>query len=105
MLLNKISRLVQAIRCLFNIFYDDRFEKSEADPRVFRKFNDGEMEVVIIVHVDDILAHAKDQATMERLIAELGGKFKVKSMVETFGVEKASRAPASLGMHTLSQSG
>ena len=45
--------------------------------------------------MDDILAHA--QATMERFVAELGGKFKVKSMVEKFGVEKASITPASSG--------
>ena len=53
------------------------------------------------MHVDDILAHA--QATMERFAAELGGKFKVKSMVEKFGVEKASRAPDSSGVATLSK--
>ena len=43
-----------------------------ADRRGFRKFNDGEVEMVVFVHMDDILAHA--QATMERFAAELGGK-------------------------------
>ena len=53
--------------------------------------------------MDGILAHV--QATMERFSAELGGKFKVKSMVEKFGVEKASRPPDSWMVPTLSQSG
>ena len=35
-LLNKIHGLVQAGRCLFNIFCDDKLEQSEADRRVFR---------------------------------------------------------------------
>ena len=38
-LLNKIYGLVQAGRCLFNIIYDDKFKQSEADRRVFRKFD------------------------------------------------------------------
>ena len=42
---------------------------------------------------------------MERFAAELGRKFKVKSMVEKSSVEKASRTPASLGRQTLSQIG
>ena len=68
-LLNKIYGLVHAGRCLFNIIYGDKFEQSEADGRVFRKFDDGEVEVVVFVHIDDILAHA--QATIERFTAEL----------------------------------
>ena len=55
------------------------------------------------MHVDDILAHA--QATIERFAAELGEKFKVKSMVEKFGVEKARRTSASSGVPILSPSG
>ena len=70
---------------------------------MFRKFDDGEVEMMVFTHVDDILAHA--QATMERFTAELGGKCKVKSMVEKFGVEKTSRAPASSEVSTLSPSG
>ena len=70
---------------------------------MFRKFNDGEVKMMVVVHVDGILAHAKDQATMERIAAELGGKFKVKLMVENFGVEKASRTPAFSGVRTLSK--
>ena len=38
--------------------------------------------MVVVVHVDDILAHAKDQATMDRLAAELGQKFKMKDMCD-----------------------
>ena len=53
--------------------------------------------MVVVVHVDDILAHAKDQSTKERIAVDLGRKFIVKSMVETFGIKKASRAPTSSG--------
>ena len=35
---------------------------------------------MVVVHVDDILAHAKDQATMDRFAAELGQKFELKHM-------------------------
>ena len=56
------------------------FEQAKADPCVFRKVVDGEAEMVVIVHVDDILAHAKDKATMDRFAAELGQKFKLKDM-------------------------
>ena len=101
-LLNKIYGLVQVGRCLFSIFYEDSFEQSEADPRVFRMFGDGEVEMVMVVHVDDILTHAKDQVKMERFPAGLGAKYKVKSMVEKFGVEKASRTSASSKVPTLS---
>ena len=45
--------------------------------------------MVAFLHVDDIPAHV--QETMERFTAELGEKFKVKSMVEKFGVEKGRR--------------
>ena len=66
------------------MFCDDmtaiRFEQVKADPCVFRKVVDGEAEMVVVVHVDDILAHAKDQATMDRFAAELGQKFKLKDM-------------------------
>ena len=35
-LLNKIYGLVQAGRCLFKFFFDDKFEQLEADRCVFR---------------------------------------------------------------------
>ena len=79
-----IYGLVQAGRCWNNKFCDDMtaigFEQAKADPCVFRKVADGEAEMVVVVHVDDILAHAKDQATMDRFAAELGQKFKLKDM-------------------------
>ena len=56
------------------------FEQAKADPCVSRKVVDGEAEMVVVVHVDDILAHTKDQATMDRFAAELGQKFKLKDM-------------------------
>ena len=78
------------------------FEHSDTDRRLFRKFDDGEVDMVVFMHVDDILAHA--QATMERFAAELGVKFRVKSMVE-IGVENRSNTPASPGVSTLSPNG
>ena len=38
----------------------------------FRKVVDGKAEMVVVVHADDILAHAKYQATMDRIATELG---------------------------------
>ena len=83
--LNKsIYGLLQAGRCWKNKLCDDitaiGFEQAKADPCVFRKVVDGEAEMVVVVHVDDILAHAKDKATMDGLAAELGQKFKLKDM-------------------------
>ena len=82
--LNKaIYGLVQAGRC-WNKFCDDMtaigFEQAKADPCMFRKVIDGEAEMVVVVHVDDILAHAKDQATSNRFAVELGQKFKLKDV-------------------------
>ena len=68
-----------------------------------RKFDGGEVKMVVVVHVDDILAHVP--VTVERFPAELGRKFKVEPMVEKFGVKMASRTPASSGVAALSQSG
>ena len=138
--LNKaIYGLVEAGRCWNNKFCNDMtaigFDQSKADPCVFRKIADKKAEIVIVVHVDDILAHAKDQAMIERFTAELGRrKFKlkdmgdakyymgchitkdrkahelkldqhlyVKSMVEKFGVQKASWVPMSSEVPTLSK--
>ena len=71
-LLNKIYGLVQAGKCLFNIFCNDKFEQSQADRPVFRKLDKGEVEMVVFMYVDDIVAHA--QTKMERFAAELGEK-------------------------------
>ena len=84
--LNKaIYGLVQARRCWNNKLCADMtaigFEQAKADPCVFCKVVDGEAEMVVVVHVDEILAHAKvDQATMDRLATELGQKFKLMDM-------------------------
>ena len=56
------------------------FEHSKADACVFRIVHDEEAEMVVVVHVDDILTHANDQATMERFAAELGRTFKSEDM-------------------------
>ena len=75
---------VQAGKCWNNKFCDDMtaigFEQPKADQCVFRKVVDGEAEMVVVVHVDDIFSHAKDQGTMHRFAAELGQKFKLKDM-------------------------
>ena len=75
--LNKaIYGLVQAGRGRNNKFCDDMtvigFEQAKADPCVFREVVEGEAEMVVVAHVDDILAHAKDQATMDRFAASWG---------------------------------
>ena len=78
-----ICGLVQAGKG-WNKFCDDmtalEFEQVKAYPCVLRKVVDGEAEMVVVVHVDDTLAHAKDQATMDRFVAELGQKFNLKEM-------------------------
>ena len=107
-LLNKvIYGLIQAGRCWNNKFCNDMmaigFEQSKTDPCVFRKIADKEVGMVVVVHVDDILAHAKDQATRVRLTAELGEKVQVRLMVEKFGAAKARRTTPSLGMPTFLQ--
>ena len=56
------------------------FKQANADPCVFRKVVDGEAEMVVVVHVDNILAHTKGQATMDRFAVELGQKFELKDM-------------------------
>ena len=75
--LNKaIYGFVQAGMCWNNKFSNDMtvigFEQAKADPCVFRKVVAGEAEMAVVVHVDDILAHVKDRATMNRFAAELG---------------------------------
>ena len=55
-------------------------EQAKADPRVFLKIVDDEAEMVLVVHVDDILTHAKDQVTMDRFAVEVGQKFKLNDM-------------------------
>ena len=52
-LLNKIHGLVQAERCWFNKFRYDRtaigFKQPEVDPCMFHKFDDGQVEKVVVV--------------------------------------------------------
>ena len=60
------------------------------DPCVFRKVDDGEVDMVVVVHVDHILVHAKDQATMERFAAGIGKKLKLKGMLERTEVIRAN---------------
>ena len=84
-LLNKaIYELVQAGKCWNNKFCDNMaaigFEQSKADLGVFRMVVNEEVKMVVTVHVDNTLTHVKDQATMEKFAAGLGGKLKLKDM-------------------------
>ena len=54
---------------------------------MFREVDDGEVEMVVVMHVDDIFAHAKGQAMSERFGAELGNKLKLKYMSDTSFLE------------------
>ena len=76
--------LVQVGRCRNIKFCHDSivigFEQLKSYLRVFRKATDKEVELVVVVHVKDILLHTKDQATMETFAAELGRKFKLKDI-------------------------
>ena len=130
------SEGLDAFRFFLNKFCDDMttigFEQAKTDPCVIRKVVDGEAEMVVVVHVDDILAHAKGQATMDRLAAELGQKLNymgdagyyicchittdrkarelkpdqhlyMESMVKSFDVKRATKIPAASGVPTLSK--
>ena len=101
-LLNKIYGLLQAGKCLFNIFYDHKLEQSEADRRVFRNSMMKRWRWWCLCTWATSLLALKRRGKLD---AELGEKFKVKSMVEKFGDEKARRTPASSGVSTLSPSG
>ena len=74
--LGAVYWLVQVGRCSIAI----GFELSKSHLRVFRKVADEGVEMVVAVHVDDILVHSKDQVTIETFAAELGNKFKGKDM-------------------------
>ena len=58
--------------------------------------------MVVLVHMDDILAHA--QATVERFAPELGEKVSNDVDGKKFSGENARRTPASSGVPTLFQS-
>ncbi|CAB1106671.1 unnamed protein product [Ectocarpus sp. CCAP 1310/34] len=55
--------------------------KQAADPCVFRKVVDGEVEGLVVIHVDDILV-AADEGEREELFASLNKKFPVKDLGE-----------------------
>ena len=56
--------------------------------------------MVVFVHMDDILGHARWRG----LAMSLEERFKVKSMVKKFGIEKTRRVPVSSRVSTLSSS-
>ena len=84
-LLNKmVCRLEHAGRCWNSKFCEGitafRFNQLKADPYVSHKADNGELDIVVVGHVDDILAHAKDEEITERCVTELGRKIKLKDM-------------------------
>ena len=88
-LLNKIYFLVQAGRCLFDIICDDKFEQSEAEGRVFRKFDDRGRLLRLCIWTTFLLTPKR---RWKSSLLSLGERFKVK-----FGIEEAKRTPAFCG--------
>lgn len=58
------------------------FEQPHTNPYVFKRFVDGNIDTVIIIHVGDILAARKTAEVMVRFIVELGQKFALKNLGE-----------------------
>ena len=55
-------------------------EQSKADPCVFRKVVDGEVTLIICVHVDDLAVTAKRKNTFDSFYAELKEEVPVSDM-------------------------
>ena len=55
-------------------------EQSEADPCVFRKVVDGEVALIVCVHVDDLAVTAKEKYTCDAFYAQLKEEFSVHDM-------------------------
>ena len=58
------------------------FEQSQANPCVFRTFVAGEMEAIVVVHVDQPLALAVKNEAIEIFVRELRATFKIKDLGE-----------------------
>ena len=55
-------------------------EQSKADPCVFRKVVDGEITLIVCVHVDDLAVTGKDKEAFDAFYAQLKGGFSVIDM-------------------------
>ena len=55
-------------------------EQSKADPCVFRKVVDGEVTLIVCVHVDDLAVTAKGKKTFDAFYAQLKDEFPVNDM-------------------------
>ena len=55
-------------------------EQSKADPCVFRQMVDGEVTLILCVHVDDLAVTAKDKDTFDDFYAQLKEEFLVSDM-------------------------
>ncbi|CAM9329135.1 unnamed protein product, partial [Sphacelaria rigidula] len=59
------------------------FEKSQADPCVYRKKREGGVAVIIVVYVDDLLLVSATKEDEERALADLQLRFSIKDLRET----------------------
>ena len=55
-------------------------EQSKVDPCVFRKVVDGEVTLIVCVHVDDLAVEAKDRKTLDAFYAQLKEGFPVNDI-------------------------
>lgn len=56
------------------------FEQSKAESCVFRKVINSKVDMLVVVHVDGILAHTKDLAKMDRFMVDLAQELKLKDI-------------------------
>lgn len=59
-----------------------RFEQSMSDPCILRKVTDGQLETVVVVHVDAILVGTKEASLVQKFKEPLAIKFKMKDLGE-----------------------
>ena len=55
-------------------------EQSKTDPCVFRQMVDGEVTLIVCVHVDDLVVTGKDKDTFDAFYAQLNEAFSVSDM-------------------------
>ena len=58
------------------------FERSQADPCVYRKKREGDVAVIIVVYVDDLLLISATKKDEERALADLQSSFPIKDLGE-----------------------
>ena len=58
------------------------FKQSRADPCVFRTFLAGKMKVILVVHLDNLLALTATNEAMKTFVGELRSTFKIEDLGE-----------------------